>query len=112
MPFEEDSVLRMGHPEKREVNRTYTAETGGLLYGYIEVKKDGDRGSLKIYSPGEGQKQLCAAASVFRSPPKSWIMTRVSCNSVFFPVANGATYRVDKNGSATPHVYWTPILSR
>jgi hypothetical protein len=92
MPFQKDNVLHMGKREDREVDTTYTAETSGILHGYIEAKSDGERGSLEIYSPDD--KRLYAAASVHKYIKSDrWVW----CNSVFFPVAKDATYEVHLN---------------
>ncbi len=93
------------------------AETDGILHGWIKQTRDGDRGTLKLYTGNDAvkanpEKLPCAAASMhYYVAHNCWVLY----SSVMLPVAKGTPYKTvhtTTSGSPEAQVFWTPIVPR
>ena len=99
------------------LNTPISAETDGILHGWIRQKNNGDRGMLKFYTGDDAvnvnpARKPCAAASMhYYKEHWRWYLY----SSAMIPVAKGTFYKAVYTptcGKPEAQVFWTPILPR
>jgi hypothetical protein len=99
-------------PEEREIDRTYSAQGDGLLFGHVHCD-NGPRGSMLVHvgEPNADplQRPAMQAASVHRYDDRDIAIQEAS---VMVPVAKDQTYHVESQWTVSaprPSLFWIDL---
>ena len=124
MPIQGGGV-KLGAPQPRNANATYTAEEDGFLHGGIDITEEGPTPRLFAYAAKSASALSQMVAALDDNPPAActaahlWTSSDRICpqGAVFLPVPRGTPYQavMDRwtSGAAGVNVVlnWTPLTA-